>query len=219
MLVFPQISTGAAALYPLTKARGARTVVNALADGGADVFSDPDAARVGWEMRMRGLTRGEWDAIEALFDQTAGGWKTFTFLDPAGNLLAWSEDLTDGVWVKAPLLVLAAGIADPLGTSRATRVTNTAQTTGGAIQTLAAPADYQYCLSVWARSGAGSPVSLRVGSTLRTFPLGALWKRIMMPAHAGPAADTVACRRRVGGGSGGGFLRDASGSAACGVAI
>ncbi len=202
MLVFPQISTGAATLYPLTKARAGRTAVNTLADGGTDVFADHDAAQVTWEMRMRGLTRNEWDAIEALFDQTAGGWKAFTFLDPAGNLLAWSEDLTDTVWAKDALLILATGIADPLGTTRAMRVTNTAQVLGSVTQTLAAPADFQYCLSVWARSGAGSSISLRVGNTLQTFGLGAVWRRLTVSAHAGPpAGDTVACGAELAAGA------------------
>jgi hypothetical protein len=201
MLVFPQLSTGASALYALSKLRVQRTVVNALADGRTDVFADPDAAQAMWEMRARGLTRSEWDAIESLFEQTAGGWKSFTFLDPAGNLLAWSEDFAGNAWALDPLMAPAAGIADPWGTARATRFTNSAQSTGSITQTLAAPADFQYCLSLWARSGAGSPISLRVGATTGTFALGPAWKRLTMPAHSGPAADTVACAVEIGAGA------------------
>ncbi len=193
MLVFPQLSTGASALYPLTKLRMQRTVVNPLADGRTDVFADPDAAQAMWEMRASGLTRNEWDAIDNLFEQTAGGWKSFTFLDPTGNLLAWSEDFTGSAWALDALMASTAGIADPVGTTRATRFTNSAQSTGSVTQTLAAPADFQYCLSVWARSGAGSPVSLRVGATTGTFALGPAWKRLTMSAHSGAASDTVAC--------------------------
>jgi len=193
MLVFPQLSTGAATLYPVTKTYSQRTVVNALSDGRTDVAADPDAAVVGWEMRLRGLTRTEWDAVELLFEQTAGGWKQFTFLDPAGNLLAWSEDLTSPIWNVGVLVNLSSGVADPLGTTRATRVTNTAQTTESVQQTLAAPADFQYCMSVWARSTGGASVSLRAGTAAKVFPLSALWRRIEVTAHAGPAADTIVC--------------------------
>jgi len=42
MLVFPQLTTGAAALYPVTKQGLQRTVVNALADGSTVVYADPD---------------------------------------------------------------------------------------------------------------------------------------------------------------------------------
>ncbi len=58
MLVFPQLSTGASALYPLTKTSRQRSVVNTLGDGSTDVYADPDAASLGWEMHAKGLTRG-----------------------------------------------------------------------------------------------------------------------------------------------------------------
>ena len=86
MLVFPQLITGAAALYPLTRQTNLRTVVNTLADGRNVVFSDPDAAETAWEVRARGLTTGEWNAIQTLFQAVSGQWQTFTLLDPAGRM-------------------------------------------------------------------------------------------------------------------------------------
>ena len=92
MLVFPQLSTGASALYPLTKTSRQRTVVNTLGDGSIDLYADPDARSLGWEIQAKGLTAVEWNAIEALFQATSGMWQTFTFLDPTGNLLARERD-------------------------------------------------------------------------------------------------------------------------------
>src|SRR5689334_15235315 len=100
MLVFPQLGTGAAALYPVKKESRLRTVVNTMSGGNSVVYSDPDAARIGWELRAKGLTASEWGAIEALYQAVAGGWGTFTFLDPAGNLLANSEDFGAGAWTN-----------------------------------------------------------------------------------------------------------------------
>jgi len=121
MLVFPQLTTGAAALYPVTKQGSQRTVVNALADGSTVVYADPDAAISGWALRATGLTLAEWNAIETLFEQTAGMAETFTFLDPVGNLLLQSENFGAGAWTVGALVQLTAGIADPFGTTRATR--------------------------------------------------------------------------------------------------
>ena len=72
MLVFPQLATGAAALYPVTRTYSARTVVNALGDGSTVVFADPDAAMREWELRAAGLTLEEWTAIETLFQAASG---------------------------------------------------------------------------------------------------------------------------------------------------
>src|ERR1700689_1821987 len=124
MLVFPQLSTGAGTQDPVNKTDVQRSVVNSLGDGSTVVFADPDAAATAWQLQMTGLTSGEWGAIEGLFAAASGMWQTFTFLDPVGNLLANSEDLAAGSWTNGALIELTAGIGDPLGTSRATRVIN-----------------------------------------------------------------------------------------------
>ena len=51
-------------------------------------------------------------------------WQTFTFLDPAGNLLARERDFGAAAWTNGALIALTPGISDPLGTTRATRVIN-----------------------------------------------------------------------------------------------
>ena len=99
MLVFPQLSTGASTLYPLTKTSQQRTVVNTLGDGSIVVYADPEAASLGWEIQAKGLTANGMECpIEALFEATSGRWQAFTFLDPAGNLLAESEDFGASAW-------------------------------------------------------------------------------------------------------------------------
>src|SRR5580658_10401293 len=117
MLVFPQLGTGASALYPLTRSSIQRTAVNTLSDGSTIVFTDPNAAANAWEMHASGLTAAEWNAIEALFQAASGSWQTFTFLDPTGNLLLQSEDFGASAWTNGPLLALTTGVADPLGTT------------------------------------------------------------------------------------------------------
>src|SRR6202011_5321385 len=98
MLVFPQLKTGAAAQYPMVRRYAARTVANTLGDGSTVVFADPDGAVREWELRAAGLTLEEWTAIEALFLAVSGRFTTFTFLDPAGNLLSHSEEFGQPEW-------------------------------------------------------------------------------------------------------------------------
>jgi len=107
----------------VTKRAIRRTVVNVLGDGHSDVYADADAAATAWELRASGLTAAEWDGIETLFQSTSGMWQTFTFLDPAGNLVAYSEDFAQSAWVKSTL-TLGAAVADPFRRTRATSITS-----------------------------------------------------------------------------------------------
>ncbi len=187
MLVFPQLVTGASALYPVTKNSIQRTVVNSLGDGSTVVLADPDAAAAAWELKAQGMTLAEWTAIETLFQATSGMWQTFTFLDPAGNLLAQSENLAAGAWTNGALIELTTGISDPLGTTRATRVVNTGLAAESAAQTLNVPGNFEYCMSVWARTTGGSSVTLSLSTTgaslQKTFALTTAWSRIALAGN------------------------------------
>jgi len=195
MLVFPQISTGASSLYPLKKMSRQRSVVNTLGDGTRDVYADPDAASLGWELHLTGLTGPEWASIEALFEATSGMWLPFTFLDPAGNLLADSETFGGSAWTNGPLIELTTGVTDPSGTTRATGVTNGGQAPLAVAQTVAVPGNFHYCLSVWARSTNGTSVTLSIasagGSVTETFFPGAQWTRISLAGNVGQVANSV----------------------------
>jgi len=187
MLVFPQLTTGAAALYPVTKQGLQRAVVNALADGSTVVYADPDGATAGWTLRARGLTLAEWTAIESLFEQTAGMAETFTFLDPVGNLLLQSENFGAGAWTTGALVQSTVGIADPFGTSRATRLVNTGQAAASVTQVLNVPGDFQYCLSAWVRTTSGSMVTLAIANSSKSIAAGTQWKRVYFSSNPGQA--------------------------------
>jgi hypothetical protein len=195
MLVFPQVSTGASALYPLTKTSRQRSVVNTLADGRTDVYADPDARSLAWELHATGLTAGEWGAIEGLFEASSGMWQPFTFLDPVGNLIAESENFGASAWTNRALIDLTTGVSDPLGTTRAIAVTNAGLAAEAIAQTLAVPGNFQYCVSIWARTDSGTNVTLNIstagGSATKTFVLGAQWVRISLSADLGQTTESV----------------------------
>jgi hypothetical protein len=192
MLVFPQLTTGAAAQYPVTRTYVTRTVANALADGSMVIFADPDAGMRRWELRSAGLTLIEWTAIDTLFQAVAGRYATFTFLDPTGNLLLRSEEFGDPEWDNSALIQLTPGIGDPLGTTRATQVVNAGSAAGAVAQTLAVPGNFRYTLSAWVKATGVSNVTLSAttagGIATRTIALTSQWKRISL--DVGLALDT-----------------------------
>ena len=195
MLVFPQFVTGASALYPVKKNSVQRTAVNALADGNVVELADPGGALKSWELHASGMTLQEWRAIEALFQTTSGMWQTFTFLDPTGNLLAQSENLSSGVWSNGALIQLTPGVSDPLGTTRATRVTNAGSAAEEVAQALNAPGNFEYCFSAYARTTGNSGVTLTMsatgGSSSQTFALSGAWSRVVLAGNLGQASSPV----------------------------
>jgi hypothetical protein len=196
MLYFPQLSTGAASIYPVKRRRAARTVVNAMADGRRVVYADPDVSLWMWDLRPAGLTEGEWEAVQALFEAVSGRFGGFTFLEPAGNLLAQSEAFDAPEWDNGPLIGLTPGIDDPFGGTAAMRALNSSGVSAEPVaQTLEVPGNYTFALSVWARAVAGSGVTLfasTAGAEVeRSFGLGTQWSRVSIPVSLAQATESV----------------------------
>ncbi len=195
MLVFPQLATGASAVYPVTRTNVTRTVVNALGDGSTVVFGDPDAGLREWELRATGLSLSEWTAIDTLFQAVMGRFATFTFLDPAGKLLPHSEDFGDPAWSNSPLIQLTPGVADPLGTMRATQVVNAGSAAGAIAQTLAVPGNIRYTLSAWVKTTGVSNVTLSAtttgGNATRSIALTSQWQRASLNVELGLNTESL----------------------------
>jgi len=191
MLVFPQLSTGASGQFPLTRSKTKRTIVNSLADGSVVRYLD-DWGEVAWDLDLRELTSEERNAIESLFNQTEGRLRPFTFLDPADNLLRFSESLTTEAWALDPLLGVTERVTDPLGTARASRLSNGGQGDQGISQCLDVPANFVYCWSVWVR-GTGT-VRLASSSVERTFNASAAWKRLTLTRRSSELGAAVTFR-------------------------
>jgi len=204
MLCFPQLVTGAGGQFPIKRRAVRRTLVNTCLDGTTVKLADGGASSVEWELGVTGLTAEEWGALASLFAAVEGRRGGFTFLDPADNLLVWSEDLSQAAWVKDAGLELTPGIADPLGTTRATRIANMSATTLTLQQTLAAPGGYQYCLSMWARSAAAGDQwlfrSSGAGLVRKEFRTLSAWSRLVYSAKVQDASETVSFGLEVGAG-------------------
>ncbi len=159
-----------------------RTVANQLPGGYAIRTADTGAQKVQWRLQYSSLTDSERSFIEGLFESSQGQLETFTFLDPTGNLLMWSEDWTQGVWTADPLLQVTGGVEDPLGGSDAMQLTNTAQATQHVLQNISGPSAFVYCYSVYVRSAVPTTIQLVVTATgqtaLTTVTTASSWKRV-----------------------------------------
>jgi hypothetical protein len=170
MLIYPQLQAGNMAQFPLKKHLTMRTVQNRLLDGSRIVQRSLLAATTEWELLYSGLSDEERTKIEALHTATEGRLRTFTFLDPAGNLLRWSEDLSNTVWTKDAGLTVTGGISSPQGSARASLVANATPIAQNIKQTIAAPGNFTYAfrLQVKAAQDTQFVLFLECGSARQT---------------------------------------------------
>jgi hypothetical protein len=177
--------------FPIVKRRRPRTVVNAAADGSSIKLADPAGETVGWKLEYANLSDAELVALQQFFTDMEGSLNGFTFLDPAANLLAWTEVLTNAVWEAAPLLTLGGGMADPLGDNNAWQLATPGVGPQTLTQTLNVPANYTYCFSVYAFSVQPTTVQLQLASDSAQFPLSSRWNRIQIVGTGNSAASSV----------------------------
>ena len=192
MAVFPQLATGASTHYPAVKTRRSSTLVNTMADGRSIKLADAGADTAAWQLTYAELADSEKATLEDFFARMEGSLQSFTFLDPAGNLLSWSEKLDEPVWEKGPLIATAGGQRDPLGTMRASTVRNTAGGAQSVQQTLEAPANYVYAFSLYARAAAPVEVALFRGTDRQQAAVATDWSRLVLPGQSTAAGDSLA---------------------------
>jgi hypothetical protein len=189
--MFPQLPTGALSQFPLRKRRLARTVVNTTADGRTIKLPDAGAQTTEWQLQYAGLSDSELATLQQFFASMEGSLDGFTFLDPNGNLLAWSDDPTQVEWQKASFLTLTGGVADPAGGTSAWTVTNSGAGAQSLSQILNAPAVYVYCLSAYARAAQPTTITLLLGSFQAACAVGTNWNRFTLTGTGEVEATSV----------------------------
>jgi hypothetical protein len=202
MATYPQLGSGALSQFPVQKNRRPRTVVNRASDGSVIKLADPAAEVTEWLLTYTDLSDDETAALRTFFNAAEGTLNGFTFLDPAGNLLAWSDQLDNAAWQIDPLLSLTAEISDPRGGTRAWRLSNSGgaeQTVG---QTLESPGEYQYCLSAYVRAATATGVRLMIGNQGVRRAVTSEWTRIAWSTSGDEQASSVRFAIEIGAGNG-----------------
>ncbi len=182
------------AQLPLRKETGYRTLVNRALDGREIRVQDQDYFALEWELPVELLTDAEWQAIQDLFVASEGRLKSFLFLEPGENLLAWSEKFIEDIWAKTGVTV-TEGIGDPLGGTLASRLTGA----GSISQSLNIPAKLRYAASIWAKtSQAGAALELNDNAgqaATAAVTSDGLWRRYSLStAWTASTSETVTFR-------------------------
>lgn len=192
MLYFPQLVSGSVAQFPVEKYYTTRTIVNTCEDGHAVKYFDAGASTEEWTLLLRDLSDSELNTLQTFVASCEGQLQPFVFLDPAGNLLTWSDTLSEAVWQATSALQVETGIDDPFGGTGASRLINASAADLTLQQTVNAPGWFMYCLSVYARTGSATATTfLQSGSSTSSLTVGASnsWTRV---SHAATLNTTAA---------------------------
>jgi hypothetical protein len=191
MLVYPQLTSGALAQFPVQRQRRLRTVINKLADSSTIKLADPHGAITEWRLAYSGLSDAELFALQQFFISTEGSLNVFTFLDPTANLFAWSDHLDNDAWTVGPYLSLTAAVSDPLGGTNGWQVSNSGDGPQSLSQTLSAPGGYQYTLSAYVQSSSPTHVTLLSGANRADRVSRAGWQRLVFSTRGDATSESV----------------------------
>jgi hypothetical protein len=192
MLVFPQLTTGALAQFPVRKVRQKRTITNILGDMSTIKLPDPQGETIEWRLEYSGLSDAELMNLQQFHLAAEGSLNVFTFLDPTANLFSWSDDLSNAVWSVDPFLGLTGGVADPAGGTNAWHLSNAGAAPQSIVETLNAPGGYTYCVSAYSRSSEGAVVTVLLGGNRTPVTVGSTWTRMVASGHGDATAESIA---------------------------
>jgi hypothetical protein len=141
------------------------------------------------------LADSEIVVLQQFFAACEGQLNAFTFADPVGNLLAWSEDLAQPAWQASTPLQIVGSVSDPNGGTSATQVTNPTGADLAIQQTVNAPGWYTYCFSAYVQSQTGLSATLQrqTGgiSSATSYSTGSTWQRIQLTGQTATTAASV----------------------------
>lgn len=173
-MYFPVLRSGVAVQYPLSRAEEF-WLAEVEAPGGflwRSPAGRPPLRR--WRLVLDEISDEEASALESFYEACRGGWETFSFADPMGNLLAWSEDPSRPAWGRSPGVSVSraggdAGAAEFL-------VVNSSGAAGLLWQDLDLAPGAAVCFSCEIQGAPGQEAAIVAAGTRRPVVAAGAWK-------------------------------------------
>lgn len=166
-----------------------------LPSGDLILLPDPGASKLVWQLQYSALSPIDLQALTSLYQACAGPVHAFTFIDPADNMLASSAAFAAPAWNIPATITISSGASDPVGGTNASILTNTGQASQAVTQTLAIPAWYEYCFSLYAVSNQESTLTLTMqgaaSQTANACSVGVNWSRIISTSALSDSSATL----------------------------
>jgi hypothetical protein len=161
-LTIPPLDNGLIAQLPVELEIRRSAPENRFADGTVMAAASEARSVYRWRLSLEHLNAAEWARYETFLALTKNGIAPFRFLDPLGNLLSHTSDLSAPVWLIPPGLTVAP-FEDP-EFSNAFILTNGTGQSLSMQQSVSMHAVYLGCFSVWAKWAGGAVFSLEQSS-------------------------------------------------------
>lgn len=167
------LSTGALLRYAVSRSHRFATRSVTLADLSQQTAGLLAASLRGWELDLGMLRDSEREDWLEFFESAQGAKTAFTFVDPLANLLKWSEEFDNAVWVKSNLTAAAdLAAVDPfdLASGRVQRLTVSATPASMYQEIAVTPSgagssrkhSIEFTLSLWIKLVASGPTSFDI---------------------------------------------------------
>jgi hypothetical protein len=169
------------------------STINTFADGSMLSSNINANLQTVWELSYTDLTLQDQSALQNHFAACQGPLRPFIFVDPTDNMLSSSSDLTGATWIADSLLSVTGGAVDPMSGVTAFTIVNNGQANQQLSQQLSAPANFQYCFSLYACAPVPSSLGLTLSATsseVQSFSVGTRWVRLVSPVQLSDAQMT-----------------------------
>lgn len=173
-MYFPVLRSGVAVQYPVSRTEEFWLAEAETPGGGVWRSLTGRSPLRRWRIELDEISDEEAAALASFYEECRGGWATFSFADPLGNLLVWSEDLSQPVWKKSPGITVnraggEAGAAEFL-------VVNGSGAAGLLWQDLDLAPGAAVCFSCEIQGSPGQEASLLAAGTMRRVSAEGAWK-------------------------------------------
>ncbi|MGC8883492.1 MAG: hypothetical protein ACP5UT_11710 [Bryobacteraceae bacterium] len=101
-MYFPVLQSGVYAQFPVSKTDEYSIIEEETPGGGVWRLGTGRATVRRWRLELEEVSDEEALALIQFYDAVRGGWHSFSFADPMGNLLVWSENLGKPSWLRSP---------------------------------------------------------------------------------------------------------------------
>jgi hypothetical protein len=203
---FPQIGNALTTQLPYRTGMEFSTAKSDMPTGERFSYYRRAAPLSRFDLNFESITDAELASLEAFFAGREGRLQEFIYLDPAGNLIGYSEDYTNAAWEKYAVTVGSAQ-ADPFGGNLATAAT--ASGSNGMLAASVLPdgdaSGFVLCGSVWVKPQSPGQ-TLMIGFidagfsvldfTVYNLPVVGEWRRIF---HTITLGSNAVIRMLIGG--------------------
>jgi hypothetical protein len=188
---FPLVAGAVSVQLPVQRTWGPAQALLMTPGGDWHLRTLPTGESVEWQIKFTGLTAAEAQTLKQFHQDVRGSYHCFRFCDPLRNLLAWSEDPTQGPWTRSGALSITLAPGSGAEAFQTAQILNLSGTEALVSQAVGCSPNFTYSMSVRAQSNSQSTIGLLIGGQRKNVTLSEQWQTYQFTAEPGGSMDQV----------------------------